>query len=254
MNEVVSILSMAEESHDTKTFEFQWEEKAKPGQFVMIWVPGMNEVPMSLSKVSRVKGITVKCIGEDTAKIHALGVGSKVHVRGPFGRGFDLNVSQRALIVGGGVGMAAMLPVIKETGADVIVAARSASEIILDDAASKYSENVWIATDDGSRGFHGNAVQLMKQRMSEKDYDMVMACGPEVMLHYVYQHCCEAGIDCQLSLERYMKCGAGVCGSCAIDGQRVCKDGPVFTKEEIASLSDFGLIKRDSCGCKVNMR
>ena len=66
--------------------------------------------------------------------------------------------------------------------------------------------------------------------------------------------CEELGVDCQLSLERHMKCGAGVCGCCVMDGQRVCKDGPVFTKTQIAQMKDFGVQKRDECGRVVKFR
>ena len=74
------------------------------------------------------------------------------------------------------------------------------------------------------------------------------------MLFFLYKACEELGVDCQLSLERHMKCGAGVCGCCVMDGQRVCKDGPVFNKSQIAQLKDFGVQKRDECGRVVKFR
>lgn len=68
------------------------------------------------------------------------------------------------------------------------------------------------------------------------------------MLKFLYKACEEAGIPCQLSLERYMKCGAGVCGCCVIDGLRVCRDGPVFDSSQIPLLKEFGTVRRDACG------
>ena len=97
-------------------------------------------------------------------------------------------------------------------------------------------------------GFHGNAVQLMRQKLEEKKYDCVIACGPPIMLKFLYLACKELGMKCQLSLERHMKCGAGACGCCVIDGLRVCKDGPVFTGEQIALMPEFGTVRRDECG------
>ncbi|MCL2148949.1 MAG: dihydroorotate dehydrogenase electron transfer subunit [Methanomassiliicoccaceae archaeon] len=253
MSDTVRVIGVMEDSHDTKTLEFQWDEKAYPGQFIMVWVPGMEEVPMSLSKTDRIKSITVKNIGKDTEALHRLGLGDPMRIRGPYGKGFDIKKSRRMLIVGGGVGTAAVIPAVKETGADTIIAARSDKDVILDDIAGKYTKNLWIATDDGTRGFHGNAVQLMREKLGENTYDVVLACGPEVMLYHVYKACVELGVDCQLSLERHMKCGAGVCGCCMIDGMRACKDGPVFTREQLSGMREFGASKRDECGRLVKL-
>lgn len=247
MSNYAKIVGINMESYDTKTFEFQWDEKAQPGQFAMIWIPGMEEIPMSLSKTGRIKSITVKNIGPSTNMLHGLSIGDTLRLRGPYGNGYDLKKGRKYLIVGGGVGVASILPAVKETGADVIIGARTDKDVIMDDMAHKYSSNVWISTDDGSRGFHGNAVQLMKEKCKDNKYDCVIGCGPEIMLYYLYKACKELGIDCQLSLERHMKCGAGVCGCCMIDDQRVCKDGPVFTMEQISKMNDFGVCKRDEC-------
>ena len=227
---------------------------AKPGQFVMIWVPGIDEIPMSLSGTGEVeKSITVKNIGEATSALHRLAPGDRMRIRGPFGNGFDLS-GKDMLIIGGGVGTAAVMPAVAATGSDTIIAARSDRDVILDTVAREYSDNVWIATDDGSMGFHGNAVQLMREKVAAKRYDCVIACGPEIMLYFTYKACEELGLECQLSLERYMKCGAGVCGCCVMDDSRVCRDGPVFTKSQISGLKEFGSSKRDECGRLVKFR
>ncbi|MDR0309574.1 MAG: dihydroorotate dehydrogenase electron transfer subunit [Candidatus Methanoplasma sp.] len=253
MSDTVRIIGVTEDSFDTKTFEFQWDERASPGQFIMVWMPGMEEIPMSLSKTDRIKSITVKNIGADTHKLHSLGIGDPIRIRGPYGKGFDIKKGARMLIVGGGVGIAAVIPVVKETGADTIIGAKTEKEIIMDDVAGKYSKNLWISTDDGSRGYMGNAVQLMREKAAEKEYDVVLACGPEVMLYHLYNACTELDIDCQFSLERHMKCGVGVCGSCMMDDVRICKDGPVLNREQISKLKDFGTSKMDECGRRVNL-
>ncbi|AGI48008.1 2-polyprenylphenol hydroxylase-related flavodoxin oxidoreductase [Thermoplasmatales archaeon BRNA1] len=254
MSEFVKVLGVTEESYDTKTIEFQLDDKASPGQFVMVWVPGAEEVPMSLSKTGRIKSITVKAVGPSSKKLHELTVGDSIRVRGPYGHGYEIDPKKNYLIVGGGVGVASIMPAVKESGADVIIGARSDKDIILADKAMKYGGQVWFSTDDGSYGFHGNAVQLMREKVQENHYDCVIACGPPVMLYFLYKACEELDLDCQLSLERHMKCGAGVCGCCVIDGQRVCKDGPVFTREQISRMPEFGVSKRDECGRIVKMR
>ncbi len=252
---VVRIEKVVDEAYDTKTFVFEWDAEARPGQFVMVWVPGIDEIPMSLSGIGeRSKSITVKAIGEATKALHRLTAGDALRIRGPYGNGFDLSSPGEKLIIGGGVGTAAVMPAIMATGADAIIAARSDKDIIFEDLAGRFSRNLRIATDDGSKGFHGNAVQLMREMASEKRYDCVLACGPEVMLYFTYKACQELGVKCQLSLERYMKCGAGACGCCVIDEYRVCKDGPVFDQDRISMLKEFGTSKRDACGRLVRFR
>lgn len=254
VSETVKIIGKMRESKDTYTLEFKWDAPAVPGQFVMVWIPGVDEVPMSLSRIGKIKAITVKGIGEASNAINDLQVGDYVRLRGPYGNGFSIKKSKKVLAVAGGVGVAALIPAIKETGCDTIIGARCEGEIILDDVARKYSKSVWTSTDDGSRGFHGNAVQLAKKKMALRDYDLVIGCGPEVMLYFLHEACKENDVECQLSLERFMKCGAGVCGCCMMDRLRVCKDGPVFGTEELDGLSDFGTRKRDECGRIVDLR
>jgi len=254
MSDVVTIKKVVQEAYDTKTFVFDWDAEVRPGQFIMIWIPGVDEIPMSVSGITdATKSITVKAIGDATNAIHRFGEGDKLSIRGPFGNGFDLS-SKNVLIIGGGVGTAAIMPAVVQTGADTIIAARSDKDLIMLDTARKHASNLWIATDDGSVGFHGNAVQLMREKLKEKSYDCIVACGPEVMLYFTYKACEELDQDCQLSLERYMKCGAGVCGCCVMDDQRVCRDGPVFTRSQISKLTEFGVSKRDACGRVVKFR
>ena len=254
MNNVVKIIGKTRESYDTYTFDFELDVPALPGQFVMVWIPGVDEVPMSLSKTGKIKSITVKGIGEATNAIHGMEVGDYLRIRGPYGNGFGLEGNAKILAVAGGVGAAALLPAIAETGCDTIIGARSDKEIILDKTAKNHTRNIWISTDDGSRGFHGNAVELAKEKIISEKYDLIIGCGPEIMLFFLHKACKELGVDCQLSLERHMKCGTGVCGCCVIDGERVCRDGPVFNSEELDNLSDFGNRKRDECGCVINLR
>jgi len=108
-----------------------------------------------------------------------------------------------------------------------------------------------VATDDGSEGFKGFVTVALREAISERKPDCVYTCGPERMMADVVGICEEAGVPCQLSLERYMKCGFGVCGACAIDGFLVCKHGPVFTGEAIKRIAEFGKTRRDASGKKI---
>jgi dihydroorotate dehydrogenase electron transfer subunit len=253
MSDITRIIACRTESRDTKTLEFIMKGNAKAGQFVMVWIPGVDEVPMSLSSVGDVKSITVKAIGEATEALHRLKEGDVIGIRGPHGKGFSIKKGQKVLAVGGGVGIASLIPAIRAHGVDTIIGARDRSEVIMESEIKKYSKNVWVSTDDGSYGCKGNAVELMRDVMKKNSYDLVIGCGPEIMLYYLHKACAELNVDCQLSLERFMKCGAGLCGSCVMDGMRVCEDGPVFNGAQIAKLKEFGKIKLDPAGTKVKL-
>ncbi|MCL2143576.1 MAG: dihydroorotate dehydrogenase electron transfer subunit [Methanomassiliicoccaceae archaeon] len=253
MNEIARITACRPESHDTKTLDLDIEFKAKGGQFVMVWLPGVDEVPMSLSSVGRTKSITIKTVGCATNAFCALKEGDMIGVRGPYGNGFSIKKNEKVLAVAGGVGIASLIPVIRDTGADTIIGARTRKDVLMEDEIKEYSKNVWVSTDDGSYGFSGNAVQLMKEAVIRNVYDLVIGCGPEIMLYHLHKACVEAGVECQLSLERYMKCGAGLCGSCVMDGMRVCEDGPVFNTAQISKMKEFGKMKLDASGTRVKL-
>jgi dihydroorotate dehydrogenase electron transfer subunit len=253
-NEMVRIVHRHAESKDVVTLRFKWDAECLPGQFIMVWVPGAEEVPMSLSHTSCEKGISVKQVGPTTTKLCSLKVGDFIGVRGPYGEGFR-PVEGRVLVVGGGFGLSGVGALIDKLGdgCDVIAAARNEHELFFLDRARASARDVWIATDDGSVGFKGNAVQLMRQKLAENEYSAVLACGPERMLYFLNQACAELKVPCQLSLERLMKCGAGLCGSCVVDGKRVCAEGPVFDGAALLDSKEFGKTKRDDSGKIVKL-
>ena len=89
--------------------------------------------------------------------------------------------------------------------------------------------------------------------LAEGDYDIIVGCGPEIMSYKLLELSEKYDVDCQLALDRYMKCGLGICGQCCIDdtGYRVCVEGPVFDKEQLSQLSEFGKYRRDAAGSIV---
>ena len=255
MSEAVVTVKRTEKVNAYSTMiTFDWDAEARPGQFVMVWAPGMEEIPLSLSSVDDEKSVTFKVIGKDTEFLAGLKEGDGFRVRGPYGNGYDLS-ADRILVVGGGIGIAPITPVLKQKKVDAVFAARDAKEVAYaDPIGERYCGNHWICTDDGSMGEHCNAVDMVKKVMEDHEYDMIIACGPEVMLYFLLKYCNEAGHKCQMSLERYMKCGCGCCGACMIDHHRVCKDGPVFTGEQISQMKDFGKGNRDASGTFVPFR
>lgn len=253
---VTRVSSVHREGEGMTTLRFAFERSISPGQFLMVWVPGVDEVPMSASYVYGEKGITVKEVGEATRALSRLRPGDLIGVRGPYGHGFELLPGQ-TLIVGGGSGMASLLTAADSINdpekLDILIGARTSNELIFIERAKLLSKEVRISTDDGSKGLKGTVVEMASEHLAKKSYDTVLGCGPEKMLYALLDVCDKAGVPCQLSLERYMKCGTGLCGSCAIDGLRVCADGPVFPGDVLRRLPEFGSCKRDECGRRVKL-
>jgi len=253
---IVTITSVAKEAAGITTLRFHDENEVRPGQFYMVWVPSIDEIPMSASNTIAEKGITVKEVGEATRALGSLKVHDRIGIRGPYGNGYEIPAG-KVLIVGGGTGMASLLPaaeMIADRGrVDVLIGAKTASEILLLERARMASKEVHVSTDDGSMGKKGTVVDLVKEHLQLKHYDIVLGCGPERMLSALLKVCEDASVECQLSLERFMKCGSGLCGSCVIDGIRVCKEGPVFSSAELRKMKEFGSLKRDECGRPIKL-
>ncbi|MBP7410251.1 dihydroorotate dehydrogenase electron transfer subunit [Methanoculleus sp. 10] len=241
----VTIKEIIPETPSIRTFVFNREIAFRPGQFVMVWVPGVDEIPMALSSPS---SITVLKAGDATAALFAMQEGDRIGIRGPYGNGFS--VSGRTLAVAGGVGASPLLPLVAAGQVDTfLLGARTASELLFADRIQK-SATLMVATDDGTAGHHGFVTGLLS-RVDLADFAHICVCGPEVMMASVLavldrEGCAERG---QFSLHRYMKCGVGLCGSCCTDphGLRVCRDGPVFSGDVLLG-SEFGRYARDASG------
>lgn len=235
------------ERHRTFYFTDEACSHARPGQFVMLWIPGVDEIPMSLSVIGARQAVTVEAVGEATRALHDMQPGDKIGVRGPYGQGFTLH-GTRHLVVAGGTGAAPLLPFIRRSdNVTVLLGAQTASKLLFPDEIAA-SANLHVATDDGTRGHHGYVTDLLD---GMEQHDAIYTCGPEPMMKKVLEWSQRQGVAMQASLERYMKCGIGLCDACAIDGLHVCRDGPVFKGEVLATLDDFGRRKRAPSGRKV---
>ena len=139
-----------------------------------------------------------------------------------------------------GLGLAPLLFLAEgfgEGNTDILMGGRSAEELFWTKLYESLSKNIYLTTDDGSVGTKGTVMALLPQLLKEGGYDCVYVCGPVPMMRAVANACMEAGVKCQVSLEKYMACGLGACLSCACEGIgkriKVCKDGPVFWAEEV---------------------
>ncbi|VVB68219.1 Sulfhydrogenase 1 subunit gamma [Candidatus Norongarragalina meridionalis] len=213
---------------------------AQPGQFAMLWLPGKGEKPYSFLSENE---FGIAPVGEFSNALASLKKGDSVGVRGPYGKGFVIK-GRRILLIGGGCGivpLAFLAKEAKEKGISVtsIAGAKTAKSLSLRSPLASCG-SVSCCTDDGSAGRKGFVTNALQDALLLKKYDCVYACGPEKMLRLVAEICAKKNVPCQISMERMMKCGLGICGQCDLDGLLVCRDGPVFEGRELLKKPSFG--------------
>jgi len=253
---VVQVTDTVVETPSTITLRFPYAPSADPGQFVMIWFPGDDEVPMSLSYVDGPsKGVTIKAMGDTSRRVLSLRRGTSIGVRGPYGNRFDLT-PRRVLVVGGGSGTAVLAPAVERAlagGSAVTVAlgATQANELLFRDRVQRAGARVDVATDDGSEGVRGFVTGLAATLLESEPYDAVWTCGPEIMMSKVASAAGPKGVPVYCSVERHMKCALGMCDACALGPYHVCIDGPVFPAAQLTATEDFSRFHRDPSGRRV---
>lgn len=235
------------------TFSFTVASKTavqsmKPGQFANILVQGKTlRRPISICGFSRDKGLirfVFEIRGEGTAIMSQMREGQSMDILAPLGNGFTIDPQEKAVFVGGGIGVPPLLGASAPYGANatVLLGFRSKDAVILADEFKANRAAVRIATDDGSLGHHGFVTQLLAQRLDESPCDAIYACGPKPMLRLTAAEAEKRGVRCMVSLEERMGCGVGACLVCACktksaDGGEkylhVCKNGPVFDSREV---------------------
>jgi dihydroorotate dehydrogenase electron transfer subunit len=232
-----------------------------PGQFAMVWVPGVNELPMSvmISQESGKAAFTVRKHGSASTGLFNVQVGQQIGVRGPYGNSFDLKQG-KLLLVGGGTGLVPMMRLLTfvKPNDDVIVliGAKSKHEVFFEDLANNLLKNnthrVIVTTDDGTYGEKGFVTNMVEKLVNENHFDGVYTCGPEIMMYKTVQLAHSKKLFVQASLERMMKCGIGICGSCCIGEDLVCRDGTVFDGDHLLSNKEFGHFHRNKAGILEN--
>ena len=210
------------------------------GEFVDIAIPGYY-LRRPLSVCDKEEGkltVVYKVVGEGTKVLSEMAVGAVLEVLTGLGRGFDADACKEgALLVGGGLGVPPLYLLAKELKArgkkvTAVLGFNKADEIILADEFKGVCDEVMISTADGSVGVKGFVTDALKAL--QPSYDYFYTCGPMVMMKAV---CATLEGPGEASLEERMGCGAGFCYGCSIvtknGPRRVCKDGPVFKKEEL---------------------
>ncbi|MDD4938843.1 MAG: FAD/NAD(P)-binding protein [Candidatus Omnitrophica bacterium] len=252
------------ESPTIKTFVIRPKEafEFKTGQFIELTLPGAGEAPFTPSSDPNVKDkidVTIMNVGKVTSLLHSSGKNIPLGIRGPFGKGYPLEdfKGKDILIVGGGVGLAPLRSLLfslfsKIDDYNKVVlryGARTANDIIykgsIPEWGKKKKVDVVTTVDVGTPDWKGN-VGLVTTILKDLPVDMKKAisivCGPPIMMKFVTLKLLDIGFkpkDIYLSMEKNMSCGLGKCGHCRLGSYFICRDGPVFTYEQLKDTRDI---------------
>ncbi len=233
--------------------------KAKPGQFLMLWIPGVDEIPLSvLDTDDNLVSVSVKAVGDATRHLHMLEAGATIGVRGPFGNCFTESRG-RVLLVGGGTGTAPLLFLAKQLAVKTerlsfIEGAKTKDELLfVHELGGVCSEkNLITTTEDGTAGLQCLVTQPLANLLDKEKFEMIYTCGPEIMVKKIFEMTEKCKLPIEASLERLMRCGIGLCGSCVIGKYRVCRDGPVFNAAQLREVKEeLGISKLGFDGSRI---
>jgi dihydroorotate dehydrogenase electron transfer subunit len=240
------------EVYDMRLYAPKEVQKAKAGQFLSLYTGNAALLlprPLSICAADTVSGVfrvIYRAVGEGTREIATLKPGDRVRLLGPLGSFYRVFPEhKRFALVGGGMGAPPMLALAKKIRKEaldahisVFLGFRSKFQTILEDDFKKYANEVIVATDDGTQGIKGNAVQALA---ADPNFDIIYGCGPKIMLKFLAKFAEEREIPCYVSVEEHMACSVGACLACVVkvkDGEnwayrRVCNTGPVFNAKEL---------------------
>jgi len=255
------LVQVRAESPTVKTFSFvdRLCAKAKPGQFLMLWIPGIDEIPLSIMDVSNgVVSVSVKAVGDATRHLHDMDIGDTIGVRGPFGNSFTESRG-KVLLIGGGTGTAPLLFLAKQLAAKTerlsfVEGAKTKSELLFvrEIGSVCQEKNIITTTEDGTAGLQCLVTQPLGELLTKERFDMIYTCGPEIMVKKIFEMTEARKLPLEASLERLMRCGIGLCGSCMIGRYRVCREGPVFNAAQLREVkAELGVSKIGFDGSRI---
>lgn len=258
------IEDIKEETPNIKTFVLRPKAAIsfRTGQFIEMTVPGLGEAPFTPSSDPAVKNkmdVTIMNAGVVTGKLHNMLKGQKVGIRGPYGKGYPLDKfkGKDVLIVGGGVGLAPLRSLLYSLFSEMDkynkvllrYGARTSKDMVYKELipqwAGKAKMDLATTVDIGDPDWEGNVglvTTILKDLPVDVNKAVGIVCGPPVMMKFVTLKLLETGFkpaDIYLSMEKNMSCGLGKCGHCRVGKFYACKDGPVFTYEELKDIHDI---------------
>ncbi len=219
--------------------------KAKAGQFLHILCGGEAYLrrPISICDVIEEKYLRFifEVRGTGTDELSKRVVGDDIDILGPLGNGFDVHPEDEdaVLVVGGGIGVFPLLNLTRklEGKATMLLGFRNKDAVVMTDEFESICKDMFVATDDGSCGYHGFVTDILKKILESNKVSRIYTCGPTPMMKLVSSIAMEYNVPVQVSLEERMGCGVGACVTCTctVAGarKRVCKDGPVFNGAEV---------------------
>lgn len=250
--DIIKIDSIIEYSPEIRSIKIRNQRIAqayRPGMFVMLWIPNVDFFPMSISKVDgNTLEITIEKVGEGTKKLFELRKGDTIGIRGPYGNSFNYEDAKNILIVGGGMGIAGLTSLIeplKKNNKNVFVTigAKDKASLIFFERLMDLIPNTMCSSEDGSIGKKCLVTDTIEDIINNEKIDLIITCGPEGMMKEVLKIAEAKNIEVQASLERKMKCGVGLCGSCCVGKDNeisVCKEGPIFNSNQLRDIPQFG--------------
>lgn len=224
-------------------------DQAKPGQFISLYSQDGSRLlprPISICETDKKNGrlrIVYRIVGKGTQEFSRCQAGDYVTIMGPLGNGFPLECAngKKALLIGGGIGIPPMLELAKKLSCEKQMILGYRDELFLNKAFEPLG-TTYLATEDGSSGTKGTVMDVIREHGIKGD--VIYACGPTPMLKALKTYAWENHLECYLSLEEKMACGIGACLACVcksseidehskVHNKRICKDGPVFSAEEV---------------------
>ncbi len=259
-----TIEGIKQETSNIKTFSLSLDEQFsfRTGQFVEMTVPGFGEAPFTPSSDPGEHGrfeLTVMKAGRVTDRLHRMNPGDTLGIRGPYGKGYPLDYfkGKDILVVGGGVGLAPLRSLLLSLFSNIDAyrsvllryGARTSSDIVYKDLIPTWQKpgktDIVTTVDIGDPSWAGR-VGLVTTVLNDLPVDITKAvsvvCGPPIMMKFVTLKLLDLGFrpaDIFLSMEKNMSCGLGKCGHCRVGRYYACKDGPVFTYEELKDIHDI---------------
>jgi len=264
-----TIKKIRKETKDTKTFQIELKNRVlmehfhfDPGEFVLTTIFGVGEAPFSISSSPLNKNyfeITVRKTGNVTNALFNLKEGSKIGVRGPYGKGYPVDEFENTniILVSGGCGIAPLKSLIEYVmqkrrcykRLTLLYGAKTPQDIIYSSEIPKWKKtknfDIYLTVDKGGKSWKGEVGVVTKLISKIKNFEnsVVCICGPSIMMKFTISELKKRGVedeDIFVSLERKMQCGLGVCCHCNINDVYVCRDGPVFRYLDIKELSELG--------------
>ncbi|HOT04700.1 MAG TPA: FAD/NAD(P)-binding protein [Atribacter sp.] len=261
------IMEIIPETSDIKTFRLDLEGENSshlPGQFAELFVPGVGEAPISITSSPTQKGIlefSIKRTGLVTSAIHRLNPNDRLGIRGPYGNTFPLSdlTGQNLLFIAGGIGLAPLRSLINYVldtekrnhfkKVTILYGARSPQDLVFKWELKKWQNRediTFLLTvdrgDDQWKGTVGLVPNVLKENVQVNPLEWKsIICGPPIMIKFTIKALLEMGFqppDIITTLEMRMKCGLGKCGRCNIGPYYVCKDGPVFTYQQLQNMPE----------------